>query len=170
MKWPPFIDNEVEEPRFCGACTRRTLWSQRCLERSSNMVPAKGKVKDFEYTVPMSNSLGPDGLQPARLLCPWNSPDKDIGVGSHSLLQGIFWPRDWTWVLRHCKQILYHLSHQGSPLCAGDVNNLRRVTCYLKEVSFWSTCFCAQQYQIPNCSEINAIPGHVSLNSFFYWK
>ena len=26
----------------------------------------------------------------ARLLCPWNSPGKNTGVGSHSLLQGIF--------------------------------------------------------------------------------
>ena len=33
-----------------------------------------------------------------RLLCPWNSPGKNTGVGSHSLLQGIFQPRDWTQV------------------------------------------------------------------------
>ena len=25
-----------------------------------------------------------------RLLCPWNSPNKNTGVGYHSLLQGIF--------------------------------------------------------------------------------
>ena len=25
-----------------------------------------------------------------RLLCPWNSPGKNIGVGCHSLLKGIF--------------------------------------------------------------------------------
>ena len=28
------------------------------------------------------------GVQPARLLCPWNFPDKDTGVGCHFLLQG----------------------------------------------------------------------------------
>ena len=38
----------------------------------------------------MSNSLGPHGLFPTRLLCPWNSPDKNTGVGCHSLLQEIF--------------------------------------------------------------------------------
>ena len=27
---------------------------------------------------------------PARLLCPWDSPDKNTGVGCHFLLQGIF--------------------------------------------------------------------------------
>ena len=34
----------------------------------------------------VSNSLQPHGLQPARLLCPWNSPGKNTGVVSHSLL------------------------------------------------------------------------------------
>ena len=28
------------------------------------------------------------GLQPSRLLCPWDSPGKNTGVGSHALLQG----------------------------------------------------------------------------------
>ena len=31
----------------------------------------------------MSNSLRPHGLQPARLLCPWDSPGKNTGVGCH---------------------------------------------------------------------------------------
>ena len=35
-------------------------------------------------------SLGPHGLKPTRLLCPWDSPGKDTGVGCHFLLQGIF--------------------------------------------------------------------------------
>ena len=30
------------------------------------------------------------GLQPAKLLCPWDSPGKNTGLGSHFLLQGIF--------------------------------------------------------------------------------
>ena len=30
------------------------------------------------------------GLQPTRLLCPWDSPGKNTGVGCHALLQGIF--------------------------------------------------------------------------------
>ena len=38
----------------------------------------------------MSDSLQSHGLQSVRLLCPWNSPGKNTGVGSHSLLQGIF--------------------------------------------------------------------------------
>ena len=44
------------------------------------------------------NSLRPPGLQPARLLCRGKSSGKNTAVGCHALLQGIFWPRDWTWV------------------------------------------------------------------------
>ena len=35
-------------------------------------------------------ALQPQGLSPARLLCPWESPGKNTGVGHHSLLQRIF--------------------------------------------------------------------------------
>ena len=34
--------------------------------------------------------LWPHGLQVARLLCPWNFPDKNTGVGSYFLFQGFF--------------------------------------------------------------------------------
>ena len=34
--------------------------------------------------------MQPYGLQPARLLYPWNSPGMNTGVGCHALLQGIF--------------------------------------------------------------------------------
>ena len=37
-----------------------------------------------------SSSLQPCGWEPARLLCPWDSPGKSTGVGCHFLLQGIF--------------------------------------------------------------------------------
>ena len=46
----------------------------------------------------VSHSLQPHGLQPTRLLSPRDSPDKNTGVGCHSLLQGIFGTRDRTWV------------------------------------------------------------------------
>ena len=45
----------------------------------------------------MSDSLWPHGLQPTRLLCPWDSPGipgvdclENTGVGCHALLQGVF--------------------------------------------------------------------------------
>ena len=38
----------------------------------------------------MSDSMRPYGLQPARLLCPWDSSAKNTGVGGHALLQRTF--------------------------------------------------------------------------------
>ena len=61
-------------------------------------------------------SLCPHGLQPARLLCPKDFPGKNSGMGCHSLLQGIFPIQGSYPGLSHCRQILYCLSHQGSPL------------------------------------------------------
>ena len=63
----------------------------------------------------MSDSLWPHGFQPGRLLCPWDSPGKNAGVGCHALLQGIFPTQGSNSGLPHCRQILYPLSHQGSP-------------------------------------------------------
>ena len=51
----------------------------------------------------------------ARLLCPWDSPGKNTGVGGHSLLQGILLTQGLNPDLPHCRQIVYHLSQQGSP-------------------------------------------------------
>ena len=43
------------------------------------------------YVAPiMSNSLWPYGQESARLLCPWDSPGKNSGVGCYFPLQGIF--------------------------------------------------------------------------------
>ena len=57
----------------------------------------------------------PMDCSPARLLCPWDSPGKNTGVGCHALLQGIFLTQGSNLGLPHCRQILYRLSHQGSP-------------------------------------------------------
>ena len=58
----------------------------------------------------MSESLRPRGLD-----CPWNSPGKNTGVGSLSLLQGIFPTQGSKQGLPHCRWILYQLSHLRSP-------------------------------------------------------
>ena len=54
-----------------------------------------------------------DPMDPTRLLSPWDSAGKNTGVGSHSLLQGIFLTQGLNLSLLHCRQILCHLSHQG---------------------------------------------------------
>jgi len=63
----------------------------------------------------VSNSLRPHTLQPARLLCPWNSPGKNSGMGCHFLLQEVFPTLGLNLGLLYCRRILYLLSHQGSP-------------------------------------------------------
>ena len=51
----------------------------------------------------VSSSLQPHGLKPARLLCPWDSPGKNTGVGCRSLLQGIFSTQGSHPGLLHCR-------------------------------------------------------------------
>ena len=63
-----------------------------------------------------SDSLWPHGLQPSRLFCPWDSPGKNNGVGYHFLSQWTFPTQRLNPDLPHCRQILYHQSHQGSPI------------------------------------------------------
>ena len=65
-----------------------------------------------------SDSLQPHGLQHARLPCPSPSPR----AGSHSLLQWISLTQGSTLSLLHCRWILYHLNHQGSPVTALPLN------------------------------------------------
>ena len=49
------------------------------------------------------------------LLCPWNSPCQNTGVGSCFLLQGIFPTQGLNPGLLHFRLILHCLSHKGSP-------------------------------------------------------
>ena len=48
----------------------------------------------MKVTSVVSNSLGPCGQKPTRLLCPWNFPGKNTGVDCHFLLQQIFPTQD----------------------------------------------------------------------------
>ena len=50
-----------------------------------------------------------------ELHSPGNSPGQNTGVGSFTLLQGIFPTQELNSGLLHCRQILYQLSHKGSP-------------------------------------------------------
>ena len=71
----------------------------------------------FQYSWKWSESLSfvSDYLQPHRLYSPWISLDQNTRVGSLFLLQGIFPTQGSNPGLPHCRLILYHLSHRGSP-------------------------------------------------------
>ena len=53
--------------------------------------------------------LQSQGLYPARFLCPWDFPGKNLGVGCHFLLQGIF-------LTQESNPCLLHLLH-----CQADI-------------------------------------------------
>ena len=59
--------------------------------------------------------LRPHGPQPTRLLCPWDFPNKNTGVGCHFLLQGLF-PKMWELNphLLHWQVDSFPLGHLGS--------------------------------------------------------
>ena len=91
-----------------------------------------------------SHSVVSDSLRSHGLYCPWNSPGQNTGVGSLSLLQGIFPTQGSNSGLLHCRQILYLLNHQGSPrnsgmalwgpCCSRGVRTDSRFPCLLHEV------------------------------------
>ena len=62
-----------------------------------------------------SHSVLSSSLWPHGLYGPWNSPGQNTGVSSLSLLQGIFPTQGLNPGLPLRRQILYQLSHKGSP-------------------------------------------------------
>ena len=77
---------------------------------SASVLPMSSEKSESESCSVMSYSLRPHGLY-----SPWNSPGRNTGVGSLSLLQGIFPTQGSNPGLPHCRWILYQLSHKGSP-------------------------------------------------------
>ena len=64
------------------------------------------------WTIAYQASLS---VEPEIHCSPWDSPGQNTGVGSLSLLQGIFPTQGSNPNLPHCRQILYQLNHKGSP-------------------------------------------------------
>ncbi|XDC67028.1 hypothetical protein R6Z07M_018210 [Ovis aries] len=73
-----------------------------CWASQGAPVVGKEKVKVAQLCLTLCDSMD----------CPWNSPGQNTGVGSLSLLQGIFPTRGLNPCLPHCRQILYQLSHK----------------------------------------------------------
>ena len=68
----------------------------------------------------MSDSLQPFGLQPTRLLCPWDSPSKDTGVGCQAHPQRIFPNQESNpgfLCLLHWQMGSLPLAPLGKPIC-----------------------------------------------------
>ena len=83
------------------------------------------------------------------LLCSWNSVGKNTGLGCHFLLQGIFPTQGSNVGLPHFRQILYHLSHQGSP------NSIFKKDCKYRGFPGGSVC----KESICNAGDLGSISG-----------
>ena len=87
-----------------------------------NIFLANGNHKKAKVVTLMSDkesescTIMSDSLQLHGLYSPWNSPGQNTGVGSLSLLQGIFPTQGSNPGLQHCRQILYQLSYKGSTI------------------------------------------------------
>ena len=80
----------------------------------------KVQIKMFDIDFESErHSVVSDSLWPQGLYSPWNSPGQNTGVGSLSLLHGIFPTQGLNPGLQYCRQNLYQLSHKGSPRILG---------------------------------------------------
>ena len=89
------------------------------LQWQAGSLPLASAGKPIIYTLRKENeicSVLSKYQGPHRLYSPWNSPGQNTGVGSCSLLQGIFPTQGWNPGLLHCRQILYQLRYQGNPI------------------------------------------------------
>ena len=88
----------------------------------------------------MSDSLRPHGLSSS-----WNSPGQNTGVGSLSLLQGIFPTQGLNPGLPHCRGILYQLSQKGCPrIMESEWRILSLLQMFLTQESNQSLLHCRQ--------------------------
>ena len=105
----------------------------------------------------------PMDLEPASLLCPWDFPGKNTGVGCHFLLQGLFPTQGLNLSLLHCGHILYWMSYKGSINIALGPPFLR--PCPWPSL-FLSTILAHPAMQKEICSICNTVPNmEVTLNS-----
>ena len=81
-----------------------------CNAGDSGSIPGLGRSPREGTGYPLQYSFLENSMD-----SPWDFPGKNTGVGSHSLLQGIFPTQGLNPGLPHCRQILYQLSYQGSP-------------------------------------------------------
>ena len=116
--------HSLKKLEACGNRKVRRWKFSNCLQISILSTPWRQIWIELNFSPPAlpseeceseSCSVLSDSLWPHRLYSPWNSPGQNTGLGSLSLLQGIFPTQGSNPGLLHCRQILYQLSHKGSP-------------------------------------------------------
>ena len=80
----------------------------------AGIIRSTAALAEFKEVKRESHSVVSDSLRPHGLYSPSNSPGQNSGVGSLSLIQGIFPTQGSNPGLPLCGWILYQLSHQRS--------------------------------------------------------
>ena len=101
----------------------------------------------------MSNSLWRYGLEPARLLCPWDSPQANTGVGLHAHLQGIPNPGIEPIYIPYVS----HIGMAGGslslvpPMCICQTSLLFLTVIFIRKSSWTNSCasLCFHEYHQP---------------------
>ena len=123
----------------------------------------------------VSDSLWPHGLQPTRLLCPWDCPGKSTGVGCHFLLQRIFLTQTSskrTWLLKKLMKCFPRcLFPYASPQAVPGVSS-----CFVSSPTFAITsvskkchcneCLVVSHHGFDCFTNINGV-GHLFMSLFF---
>ena len=94
----------IKNPRANAGDTR-----DAGLISGSGSFPGNSKPLQYSCLEKIHRQKSPAGYSP------WNSLGQNTGVGSLSLLQGIFLAQDLNRGLLNCRQILYLLNYQKSP-------------------------------------------------------
>ena len=94
-------------------------------------------MKENESRLVVSDSFWPNGLY-----SPWNSPGQNTGVGSFSLLQGIFPTQGLNPGLPHCRQILHQLSPREAQNNTGVCRLSLLQWCFLSQEWNWGLLHC----------------------------
>ena len=95
-----------------------------------------GKESESVSRLVVSDSCDPMDYSPSGSSVHRDSPGKNTGMGCHCLLQGIFPTQGSNLGLLHCRQILYHLSHQESSGQGRDNLNLDFALAFTKKYVF----------------------------------
>ena len=109
----PLLPAPSSQISLLSSSTVEGMWEHHhCINKShANQVRSCGMKRKWKMKAAQSCPT----LQYHGLCSPWNFPGQNTGMGSCSLLQGIFPTQGLNPGLPHCRQILYQLSHQGSP-------------------------------------------------------
>ena len=161
QEWNLAIDNNTDGPWGYHAKSDQSGKDEYCMKESERA----------------SCSVVSNSLQPHGPYSPWNSPGLNIGVGSLSLLQGIFPTQGSNPGLSYCRWILYQLSHKGSPIIPEWVaypfsrgsswpRNWTRVCCIIHQILYDFTLY----VEYRNEWTINTHRQKEQINGYQRWK